>query len=314
MNKIINSNTDVRDALFDTFVELAEDDPSTVILVNDQSAFTLQTFKEKYPDRYINIGIAEQNIINVASGLSQSGMKAYAYGITNFMSLRCAEQIMVNLCCLNLPVTIIASGGGLTYASDGPTHHATLDISVLRCMPNLAIYNPSDCLTTRCSLLEAHKRNTPSYIRLEKGVLPALHSSELDLSDGFIEVSRGSDIAIVSTGHIGHVATQVRSLLNNTGHSAGHIDVVRLKPVNKVKLLEKLTSYKRVVVVEEQVPVGGLSDLVARMLIESDERIPMKGLTLPENPIYSYGSRDWLRKKFNLSAESLMDSVLENYT
>lgn len=283
-------------------------------MVNDQSAFTLQTFKENYPDRYINIGIAEQNIINVAAGLSQSGMKAYAYGITNFMSLRCAEQIMVNLCCLNLPVTIVASGGGLTYASDGPTHHSTLDISVLRGMPNLAIYNPSDCLATRCSLLEAHKRNTPTYIRLEKGVLPALHSSEFDLSDGFIEVSRGRDIAIISTGHIGHVAAQARSLLKNAGYSAGHIDVVRLKPVNNVKLLEKLRSYKRIVVIEEQVPTGGLSDLVARMLVESDERIPMKGLTLPDDPIYSYGSRDWLRKKFNLSAEAIMESVLEHYS
>ena len=303
-------NTDIRDALFDTFIELVKADSSTIILVNDQSAFSLESFKKDYPDRYINVGIAEQNIINVAAGLSQSGMKAYAYGITNFMSLRCAEQIMVNLCCLNLPVTIIASGGGLTYASDGPTHHSTLDISVLRGMPNLAIYNPSDGLSTRCSLLEAHYFNVPSYIRLEKGILPVIHSSEFDLKEGFREVKKAEDTVIVSTGHIGHVAVELCDLLNESGHKTGHIDVVRLKPINSISLLETLGKYKRIFVIEEQVPSGGLSDLIARIIIESGEKIPMKGITLPEEPIYSYGSRDWLREKYKLSAKALHQTIL----
>ncbi len=308
----MKSDTDLRDAIFNTLIELSKDDCSTVILVNDQSAFSLESFKRKFPDRYINVGIAEQNIINISAGLAQSGMKVYAYGITNFMSLRCAEQIMVNLCCLNLPVTILASGGGLTYAADGPTHHSTLDISVLRGMPNLTIYNPSDCVATCCSLLEAHNLKSPSYIRIEKGVLPIIHSSDFDLNDGFIEVRKANDIAIVSTGHIGHEAVKLCNLLQDSGYMTGHIDVIRLKPINEIALLKKLRKYQRVFVVEEQVPSGGLSDFIARIILESGEIIPLKGLTLPEEPIYFYGSREWLRAKYKLNADALYESVVDH--
>ncbi len=304
-------NIDVRDALFDTFVELAKKDPSTVILVNDQSAFALEAFKDSFPDRYFNVGIAEQNIINVSAGLSLAGLKVYAYGITNFMSLRCTEQIMVNLCCLNLPVTIIGSGGGLTYSSDGPTHHSTLDISVLRGMPNLSIYNPSDCASTRLSILDAHKNSSPSYIRLEKGILPTLHKENFDLSDGFRTLKLGNDIALVSTGHIGHTASELCEQLNEAGYSTGHIDIIRLKPLSGESLLRILRKFKRVFVLEEQVPTGGISDLIARLIIESGAELQMKGFTLPENPIYEYGTRDWLKHKYKLSADEIFLRITE---
>lgn len=300
---------DIRDAFFDQVYKMAHADRRIIVLTNDQGAFGLQKLKEDFPDRHINIGIAEQNIINLAAGLAAGGMRPFVYGITNFMSLRCCEQIAVSLCYPKLPVTIIASGGGLMYASDGPTHHAVLDIGVLRPLPNLAIFNPSDAVLTAATAQYCAKAECPCYVRIEKGVLPVLHSPDENLDEGFTVLKPGRDLLIASTGFLMHEAVKVVGLLNEHGIEAGLLDVFRLKPVRPQALIRVLSRYRRVVIMEEQAPIGGLGSLMAEVIADAGLRVEFKRFSLPDQPCYQYGSREWLHKHFGLDSIHLTSIV-----
>ena len=304
-----NKAVDVRDAFFDEVYEAACKDRRIVVLTNDQGAFSLEKLKRDCPDQFINIGVAEQNIMNVAAGLAMGGMRPIVYGITNFMSLRCCEQIAVSLCYPNLPVVIVASGGGLTYACDGPTHHALQDIGVLRTMPNLAIYNPSDAALTAACARECLAALGPTYVRIEKGVLPALHSSDVAASAGFILLQPGSDVLVVSTGFLMQEAVRVVGLLAGKGVRAGLLDLFRLKPMDDEALAGVLGGYGRIVTMEEQTPVGGIGSLIAELALQAGLHVELKRIALPDEPCYRYGSREWLHREFGLNADSLTDGV-----
>src|SRR3989338_1388709 len=140
------SNIDIRDAFFDELFEIAKDDSNVVFITADMGAQSLIRFKGSLSSQFINVGVAEQNMISIAAGLALVGKKVFVYTIIPFATLRCYEQIRNDLCCMNLPVTIIGVGPGFCYASDGPTHHATQDIAVMRVLPEITILNPSDSI------------------------------------------------------------------------------------------------------------------------------------------------------------------------
>ncbi|MDA8991442.1 hypothetical protein N9H45_07955 [Opitutales bacterium] len=305
---------DLRDTIFEQFVEFAKVDKKTIILVNDQAAFTLNKFREEFPNQYINVGIAEQNIMNVATGLSLSGFKVYAYGITNFMSIRCADQLYTNLSCMNLPITIIASGGGLTYATGGPTHHATIDINLIRSFPNFTIYNPCDEITTRMALLQSQKSKGPLYIRLEKGTFTSMHANDIKPEDSFSEIIEGEKLAVVSTGHISHQVKNVCESLISKGHSVGFFDIFRIKPFSHDAFNEIIKKYHKVAIVEEQTPFGGIYEQVQSSLMEYRNFKEIKQFSLPDKPIYDYGSREWIRGKYKLGADYLYGEFKEFLT
>lgn len=304
-------DVDVRDAFFDEIYELAKNDSRLMVLSNDQSAFSLNKLTKDFPEQYINIGIAEQNIINVATGLALGGIKPIVYGITNFISMRCCEQIHVDLGCMNLPVMIVASGGGLTYASDGPTHHATQDIAMLRTVPNLTIFNPGDATLTSYSARAGFALNSPCYVRLEKGVLPDLHSPQDDFSRGYRMVQEGKGILLAGTGHMMHRVTQVAEKLKKNSVDAAVLDVFRLKPVDEDGLAQVISRRKEIVVIEEQYPTGGLGTIFAEIITRRRLDVKFKTFSLPDAPCYRYGSREWLHREFGLDTETLASSIKE---
>jgi transketolase len=300
---------DIRDAFFNEVYRLARADRRVMVLTDDQSAFALDRIRTELPAQYINIGIAEQNLINVAGGLALGGMKPFVCGISNFLSLRCCEQISVNLCAMNLPVTIVASGGGLTYSSDGPTHHSIQDVAVMRSMPNLTVFNPSDAaLTAACADL-CQTLPGPAYVRIEKGVLPALYAATHDFSPGVGQLRDGSDVLIVSTGFLTHSAVRVASQLQSLGHEAGILDVFRLKPVNEAAILARVSRARRIAILEEQTPVGGIGSIVCELLGEHGISVPIRRYHLPDAPCYRYGSREWLHRQFGLDDRSVAADI-----
>jgi transketolase len=301
--------TDIRDAFFGEVYRLAKEDRRIMVLTDDQSAFALDKMRSDLPAQYFNVGIAEQNLISVAAGMALGGLKPYVCGISNFVSLRCCEQVSVDLCAMNLPVTIVASGGGLTYASDGPTHHSTQDVAVMRTMPNLTILNPSDSrLTSACArMCNAHPG--PSYVRIEKGLLPELYLADQSFESGFGVLRQGTDVLIISTGFMTHVAVRVAERLHNRGVQAGVLDLFRLKPLQDEFLLEQLRRVRAVVVLEEQTPVGGVGSLVCEILAEASLGTPVRRFHLPDAPCYRYGSRDWLHRQFGLDEAKIEASI-----
>lgn len=302
---------DIRDAFFDEVYRLAQSDRRVMVLTDDQGAFALDKIRADLPGQYINIGIAEQNLINVAAGLALGGLKPFACGISNFMSLRCCEQISVNLCAMNLPVTIVASGGGLTYSGDGPTHHSIQDAAVMRTMPNIQIFNPADAASTAACARLCHEAEGPSYVRIEKGVLPALHATPADLRSGLARLMHGDEVLIISTGFLTQTAVRVAEQLHAQDIACGVLDLFRIKPLNISALLANLRRARHVVIMEEQTPVGGIASLICEILGEHAIAVPVRRYGLPDAPCYRYGTREWLHEQFGLDAATVAREVAE---
>ena len=164
------SNIDMRDAFFDAVYDEAAQNPSVYFLSDDHGAFSLERFQKDFPDRYINIGIAEQNMIGVSSGLSLSGKIVYCYGISPFVSLKVLEQISLDLAAIGSNVNIVSVGAGFTYATDGPSHHGLQDLSAVLSTPNITILNSSDPKSTQAFAKIATRQNGPKYIRIIDGI------------------------------------------------------------------------------------------------------------------------------------------------
>ena len=209
-----NTNIDVRDCFFDSIYNLAKKDKNILFLSSDHTAFSLQKFEKDLPNQYLNLGISEQNIMGVASGLSLKNKKVFVYGIAPFMSLRCLEQINIDICSMKNNVNIISMGSGLTYSNDGPTHHGTQDQAILSTLPNLNIYNVSD-VKTSLSLPKLIKNNLqPKYFRIEKGKLKNLYSTDsLFLKEGYGYFKSSNKNIIISTGIMTQTAFDIKEEL-----------------------------------------------------------------------------------------------------
>jgi transketolase len=302
---------DVRDALFNELCAIAAKDPRVMLLTDDQGAFGLDRFKRETSSQYLNVGIAEQNLISVAAGLALGGKIPFVYGITPFMAMRCCEQIKVDLCCMKLPVTILGSGTGYSYASDGPTHHATQDVAIIRTLPAISIYNPADAETTACSVRQAYRSGLPSYIRFEKGVWPSLYTQEHDFTKGVAALRNGSDVLIVSTGTMVHRAIEIAEALSAHSVAAGVVDLYRIKPLPAGELLGFCSAANRIITLEETSIIGGLGSIVAELLIDAGYQRPIKRFATPDQNIYSYGPREWILAQQGLDIENLTGTIIK---
>ena len=170
-----SNNIQMRDAFIGNLYERANLDSNIILISNEQGAISLDQLRKNLPQQFINAGISEQNIISVAAGLALYGKKVFVYSIASFITLRCYEQIKIDLCAMNLPVTIVGVGACYSYSTDGPTHHATEDISIMRALPNMCMFNPADSNTTAALVDISLQSHTPTYIRLDREVLPTIY-------------------------------------------------------------------------------------------------------------------------------------------
>lgn len=307
---VTRSGVDMRDAFFDELYNIAAKDRNVVMLTDDMGALTLEKFKKDMSSQYFNIGVAEQNLVSVAAGLALGGKRPFIYGISTFMTMRCYEHIKVDLCCMDLPVTIIGSGAGYTYGSDGPTHHATQDVAIMRVLPGMTILNPSDSTMTSAMARMAYRIQGPKYIRIEKGILPRLYKDQHDFSKGFETIKSGNDLVIVSTGVLVHRALKVAANLSQRSIDAGVIDLYRIKPVDTDSLISTLERAKRIVTMEEHSIIGGIGSLVSEILADKGRMLPIKRIALPDQYCYEYGDREWLLAYEALDEDSVTKKVL----
>ena len=306
------SDVDVRDAFFDRVYCLAQKDRNIVFLTDDMGAYSLDAFKKNLPDQFINVGVAEQNMISVAAGLALGGKKVFAYGIAPFITMRCYEQIKVDLCCMNLPVTIVSVGAGYTYGSDGPTHHAIHDIAIMRSLPEMTILNPSDAAMTAVCAEISYKNNSPCYVRIERGKLPQIYDNHgNDFSEGLKCLKSGADITIIATGEMVHRAFKVAERLAQYSIDAGVIDFYRIKPVNENLLIKFLNHSKKVTTIEENSIIGGIGTIVSEVLSDNNKQIPLKRLAVNDYHCYKYGDREWLNALAGLDEDSIVKKILD---
>lgn len=305
------SDIDIRDAFFNEVYAIASKDPNVIFLTADMGAFSLDAFKKDLSSQYINVGVAEQNLVSIAAGLALGGKKVFIYSIAPFVTQRCYEQIKIDLSCMRLPVTIIGSGPGITYSSDGPTHHAIQDVAIMRALPEMTILNPSDPATATAVARISYKNDGPVYIRIDKGKLPLLYDNEEDFSDGLALLKKGRDLMIIATGIIAHQAFKVVDELAKHSIDAGIIDLYRIKPINEELLLSFIESSNRIITLEEHSIIGGIGSAMCEILVDSGKVLPLKRIAIADKNCVGYGDREWMHSFYGLDVNSITKTILD---
>ncbi len=302
--------TDVRDAFFDRLYEIASQDSDVFFLSADMGAFSLEKFRKNLPGQFINVGIAEQNLINVATGLALGGKKVFVYGITAFVVQRCYEQIKVNICGMQLPITIVGVGGGTVYGSDGLTHHAVQDIANMRALPEITIISPSDPAGFQAAAEEAYSNGKPNYVRLDKGLYSNLASDE-DFASGMYEIRKGKSVLLLTTGVLLHNIVKVAEELYESGVDAGVVGLHKIQPLNKEGLLSIIKDYSSIVTIEDHINEGGIGSMVSELITDTNINTPLKKMSLGDAVFKGYGDRDWMFGECGLDKASLVQSITD---
>ena len=304
-------NISQRDAFFNTLYEIAKKDRDVVLVSADMGAPSLDKFREDLSEQYVNVGIAEQNMVTVATGLALGGKTVFMYAIMPFVTLRCYEMIKVELCMMNLPVTAVGVGSGVSYDDSGPTHHSTEDIAIMRALPNMTILNASDSIMSARFAETTCNISGPHYVRLDREKLPQIYKQGSDFSAGLTSLKTGKDICIVATGNMVHRASEVANKLAERSVDAGIIDLYRLKPVNEDLLVKSVAKSQRIVTLEENLLNGGMGSAVAEVLADNDKLMPLKRFGLPDKYFFKYGGRANLQTLGGLDADSITQSILK---
>jgi len=301
----------VRNMFADTFYEMGKVDPRLAIVVADISpAGSIAKFREEFPDRFVNTGVSEQIMIGMVAGMSLRGMRPFAYTIATFTLYRPFEFVRDDLGYQELPVTIVGIGGGVTYSTLGSTHHAMEDIAVASAIPTMSIIAPCDPaevrLATRWCALENMKG--PVYLRLGKAGEPNLTDKAVDPFEiGKIRhLTRGSDTCILSYGTTVKMAVELAAKLTaEKGESVSVVSCHTVKPLDAEGVAKALRSHKRVIVMEEHVPHGGLGSRVKEIAWDIQAPCQLKTFSLQEKFIHCYGDHADLLKAHGLSVEQI---------
>jgi transketolase len=253
----------MRNAFAKAITELGDVYPNLVLLAGDIGNRLFDKFKEKHPSRFYNCGVAEANMTGVASGLAASGLQPITYTITPFNTVRCLEQIRLDICYPNLPVIVVGTGSGLSYAGLGATHHSMEDIAILRTLPNMHIVCPADPVEVRLAVNDALRLKRPTYIRLGKKGEPVIHQKDPDFEIGRGIVMRtGSDVVILGVGVMLGVALEAAEQLQKKGVSTKVVSLHTVKPLDDILLSKLFAEQKLVVVLEEHGLIGGAGSAV----------------------------------------------------
>lgn len=292
----------MRTAFLNALLAAAERDPRIWLLTGDLGYSVLEPFAQRFPDRFVNVGIAEQNMTGVAAGLAMAGKVPITYSIANFPTLRCLEQVRNDICYHGLNVKIVAVGGGMAYGSLGYTHHAVEDLAILRALPGMVVAAPGDPLEAATVLDHALRHEGPVYLRLGKAGEPQVHAQPLDLPIGAPAwVSHGADVVLVSTGTILPVVVEAADRLRAAGNRVGVVSLPWVSPLSPATAVEIARSAQRVVCVEEHGP-GGLFAAFAEALAGTGVCPDIRSVRLTQGPTHLSGTQESLRESQGLSA------------
>jgi len=293
----------MRDALLTRLHEAMADDSRLFFTCADFGSPVLDKIRRDYPERFINVGIAEQNLINVSAGLALEGYTVFAYAIAPFITMRCYEQIRVNLALLSevrpINVNLIGVGAGYSYVVSGPTHQCYEDISIIRALPNMGLLSPSDHVAAAGLFDHCVTHHRPKYLRLDAQVLPVLYSAATsDLKHGFNCLRETGTICIVATGYAVHTALKVADRFAEEGIPMAIIDLVNIAGFSREAMLEALSHYDSLVTLEEGFKGrGGIDSLVFDLLASEGILKPVLNLGVEGRYRFDLGSRQQLHEE-----------------
>ena len=305
MNKIPN-----RAVMCEVLKEAAAKDPDVVVLCSDsRGSASLTSFADTYPEQFVEVGIAEQNLVSIAAGLASCGKKPFAASPASFITTRSYEQCKVDCAYSDTNVKLIGISGGVSYGALGMTHHSAQDIAAMSAIPGMRVYLPSDRHQTRKLFEALLKDDKTAYIRLGRDPVEDVYEEgnvpfEMDKATVAAE---GTDVLIVACGEMVRPAVDAAALLKEQGISAGVLDMYCVKPLDRESLLKAAEGKKLVVTVEEHAPFGGLGSMVAQVISASDPKRVIN-LALPDTPVIT-GTSKQVFEHYGLDGKGIASTV-----
>lgn len=276
----------------------------------------LDKIRSDFPDRFVNVGIAEQNLINVSAGLALEGYTVFAYAIAPFITMRCYEQTRVSLALLSkirpMNVNLIGVGAGYSYVVSGPTHQCYEDLTLMRAMPNFRVLSPADHITSAGLYDVCIDNMGPKYLRLDAQVLPAIYEdSSIALSQGFCELRKGKLMCLIATGFMLHTAQNVANALLEDGIEVGIIDFVDLYGYSENELLKALEPYEILVSMEEGFKGRGGMDALLFNLLNLQPSTKKRILNIGVDKAYGFelGSRLELHEQVGIGPNAVLNKI-----
>ncbi|NBK90978.1 transketolase family protein [bacterium 1XD21-13] len=308
MNKIPN-----RQAICEVLMEKAKEDKDIVVLCSDsRGSASLAPFANEYPKQFVEVGIAEQNLVSIAAGLAKCGKKPFAASPACFLSTRSYEQAKVDCAYSNTNVTLIGISGGISYGALGMSHHSAQDIAAMSAIPNMRVYLPSDRFQT-AKLIEALlKDEKPAYIRVGRNPVEDVYTEEscpFEM-DKATAITEGTDAAIIACGEMVGPAVKAAELLKAEGINAAVVDMYCVKPLDKEAIVKAAGNARLVVTAEEHAPFGGLGSMVSQVVARECPR-KVVNLALPDAPVITGTSRE-VFDYYGLNADGIAKTIKEN--
>lgn len=298
----------MRNQFVRTLCEMANTDKEITLITGDLGFGVLTDFWEKYPERFINAGIAEQNMTSVAAGMALEGKKVFTYSIANFTTLRCLEQIRNDAAYHNANVNIVSVGGGFSYGALGMSHHATEDLAILRALPNVTVFAPGDSIETIAVTRAAADINGTCYIRLGKGKEPNIHINPIDdfQVGKALKITDGNKVCVFSAGAILSEAFKAANNLNERGISTALYSFPTVKPIDKETIIECAKKYKCIITIEEHNIIGGFGSAIAEVVSEiKGEHAYLRKIGLNDTYSSVVGSQEYLRNYYGICSETI---------
>lgn len=303
----------MRTTFINTLTQMAREDEKIMCIIGDTGFSVFEEFEKEFGERFVNVGIAEQNFVSFGAGLAAMGMKPYIYNVVSFMTLRATEQILLDVCYQENPVVLVGVGGGFAYDTAGPTHHALQDIAMMTAIPNMTVVCPGDPVEMKAIMEQSGNYGQPLYIRIGRSVDPIVHTMPIEYKIGkAIKIKEGKEAAIFASGVVLNDAVKTCNELEKKGISSALYSMPTIKPIDEECILECARQGKAIFTVEEHSIIGGLGDAVARVLVERMVEYPVKfkrfGVSDTFVPVT--GTREYLRDLFGFSSDKMVEAIM----
>jgi transketolase len=303
----------MKGTFFRTLLDVAQHDPAIDLLTGDLGFGSIEPFVKQFPGRFLNVGVAEQNLAGIAAGLALCGRTVFAYSIANFPTLRCLEQIRNDICYHKANVKIVAVGGGFSYGALGVSHYATEDLAILRALPEMLVIAPADAHEVEGAVRAIAAHRGPCYLRLGRSGDDSLHAGAPRFEIGrAMRVREGTRLTIVTTGEMLRTGINVCDALTAHGLSAALLSMHTIKPLDADAVVAEARRTGAVFTIEEHSVIGGLGGAVAEVLAEADLDGPVtfKRFGVPSAFPDLVGTQDYLRERHGLSPAFITTSIM----
>jgi transketolase len=306
----------MRNAFAQEILEIARRDSRLIVLSADIGNHLFDKLKSEFPSRFYNTGVAEANTISLAAGLAVSGFRPVCYTIAPFITYRCYEQIRIDICYHEMPVVIVGTGAGLSYASLGATHHSCEDIAIMRVLPGMHVAAPADAQEVKACLRAAVNLGKPVYIRIGKKGEPVLYEDVPDFEFGRWSILReGSNVCLLSTGNMVANALETAKKLEVESVEASVVNCASIKPLDEAMLSKIFNKFALVATIEEHSLIGGFGSAVMEWAV--DHRVNVKKLIrfgTKDVFFHQLGDQAYVRKQHGLDSNTMVGKILNYLT